>query len=146
MTEKTYISSLSKEQKEQLDNLIENLSVYSGDSVYADIIVPRANVVEFITTLTRIGIVVKSINWWCNATEENKNKYGCPHGYGGPMTKDGWFTELVPESDSLSEIEMDLFLSLDMHYKTIAVKAINDKSIEIINTKKTSRITNEDET
>jgi hypothetical protein len=137
-TEKTYISSLDNQKQEQLDNLIEKYAVYSNDTVYGDIIVPRDNFVEFINCLTNIGVVINSIDWWCNATDENKNKYGCPHGYGGPMTKVGWFSEMSHDFDDICKIESDLFLSLDTDFKTEVVKKINDKSIGLIQNKRTN--------
>jgi hypothetical protein len=136
-TDKTYISSLDKQKQQLLDELIAKHAVYSSDTAYGDIIVPRDKFVEFINGLTNIGIVINSIDWWCHATDENKNKYGCPHGYGGPITKVGWFSEMSHDFDDISETERDLFLSLDTDFKTEAVKNINDKSIELILNKRT---------
>ena len=92
-TEKRYISSLNKQKQGQINQLIADYGVYSGTR-YSDIIIPRDRFVEFINSLTNIGIAINSVGWWCNATDENKTKYGCPHGYGGPMTKFGWFSEM----------------------------------------------------
>lgn len=136
-TEKTYISTLDKQKQEQLEVLIEKYAVYSSDTAYGDIIVPRDCFMEFINGLTDIGVAIDSILWWCNATEENKSKYGCPHGYGGPMTKVGWFSEMVHEFDEIRELYQDLFLSLDNNFKAETLKKINDKAIELIQNKRT---------
>jgi hypothetical protein len=136
-TEKTYISSLDKRKQQQLDELIAKYAAYSSDIAYGDIIVPRDNFVDFINSLTNIGIVVNSVDWWCNATEENKSKYGCPHGYGGPMTRHGWFSEMSHDFDEISSMEQDLFISLDTDFKIETVKTINDKTIKLIQNKRT---------
>ena len=136
-TEKSYISSLDKQTQLQLDKLIDKYAVYSSDTAYDDIIVPRNNISDFIDGLTKIGIAINSLDWWCNATEENKNKYGCPHGYGGPMTKAGWFSEMSHDFDEICALEQDLFLSLDTDFKVETVKAINDKAIQHIQNKRT---------
>jgi len=136
-TEKTYISSLDKQKQQQLDELIAKHAVYSSDTAYGDIIVPRDSVFDFINALTDIGIAINSINWWCNATDENKSKFGCPHGYGGPMTRVGWFSEMCHDFDEISAVEQDLFLSLDIDFKAETIKIINDKTIELIKNKRT---------
>ncbi len=63
--------------------------------------------------------------------------YGCPHGYGGPMTKIGWLSEMCHDNDEISETESDLFISLDKDFKTETIKNINDKTIELIQNKRT---------
>jgi hypothetical protein len=136
-TEKTYISSWTCKKQQQLDELIAKYAVYSSDTTYGDIIVPRDSVVYFINSLTNIGVAINSINWWCNATDENKNKFGCPHGYGGPMTRVGWFSEMCHDFDEISGMEQDLFLSLDIDFKAETIKSINDKTIELIKNKRT---------
>ena len=136
-TEKTYISSLDKQKKQQLDELIAKYAVYSSDKAYGDIIIPRDSVDDFINGLTIIGVVIKNIDWWCNATDENKDKLGCPHGYGGPMTRVGWFSEMSRDFDEISTIEQDLFLSLDIDLKAETLKILNDKTIELIKNKRT---------
>jgi len=137
MTEKTYMSLLDKQKQKQLDELIARYAVYSSDTSYGDIIVPRDGVVDFVNGLTNIGVAINSLNWWCDATDENKNKYGCPHGYGGPMTGVGWFSEMCHDFDEISATEKGLFLSLDADFKSETVKIINDKIIELIKNKRT---------
>lgn len=137
-TEKTYISSLDIQKQRLLDELIVKYAVYSSDVTYGDIIIPRDNIVDFIQNLTNLGIVINALLWWCNATDENKDKYGCPHGYGGPVTRVGWFCELGHVFDDICAIERDLFQSLDFDFKVENVKIINDKTIQLIQNKKTS--------
>lgn len=117
--------------------LLAKYAAYSSETMYGDIIVPRENVIEFIHCLTNIGITINSVNWWCNATDENKAKYGCPHGYGGPMTKFGWFSEMCNDFDEFSEIENELFLSLDNNFTPETIKNINEKAIDFIQNKRT---------
>lgn len=136
-TEKTYISSLTKQKQKQLDELIGKYSVYSSDLAYGDIIIPRDNIFDFMQSLTNLGIVIDSVNWWCNSKEENKSKYGCPHGYGGPMTRLGWFSEMCHDIDEISSMEQDLFISLDTDFKIEIVKTINDKTVNLIQNKRT---------
>jgi hypothetical protein len=135
--EKSYISSLDKQKQQQLDELIAKYAVYSSDATYGDIIIPRDSFVDFINRLTEIGVAINSMAWWCNATDENKNKFGCPHGYGGPMTRVGWFSEMCQDFDEISTMEQDLFLSLDIDFKAETIKIINEKTIELIKNKRT---------
>jgi hypothetical protein len=135
-TEKSYISSLNKQKQGQINQLIADHGVYSGTR-YSDIIIPRDQFVEFINSLTNIGIAINSVGWWCNATDKNKTKYGCPHGYGGPMTKFGWFSEMCHDFDEIGEIENELFLSLANDFKPETIKSINEKVIILILNKRT---------
>lgn len=128
---------MDKKKQKQLDELIAKYAVYSSGTAYGDIIVPRDSVVDFINGLTNIGITINSVNWWCNSTDENKNRYACPHGYGGPMTRLGWFSEMCHDFDEISDFEQDLFLSLDKDFKPETVKIINDKTIKRIQNKRT---------
>ncbi|MGV3530213.1 MAG: hypothetical protein ACO1OO_15030 [Flavisolibacter sp.] len=128
---------MDKRKQQQLDELIAKYAVYSSDTAYGDIIIARDNFVDFINGLTNIGVVINSVNWWCNATEENKSKYGCPHGYGGPMTSLGWLSEMCHDFDEISATEQNLFLSLDTDFNAETVKIINDKTIELIKNKRT---------
>jgi hypothetical protein len=138
MTTKTYISSLDKQKQHELDKLLAKYAVYSSETMYGDIIVPRDHYIKFINDLTNIGITINSVSWWCNATDENKIKYGCPHGYGGPMTKLGWFSEMCHEFDEISEIENELFRLLDSNFKFEIIKSINEKTINFIQNKQTT--------
>ena len=127
---------MDKQKQEQLDLLIDKYAVYSSDNVYSDIIVARENFVEFINGLTNIGIIIDSVDWWCNATDENKNKYGCPHGYGGPVTKVGWFSEMSHDFDE-TIVGNELFILIEKDFKSETLKALNDNVKKIIKNKKT---------
>lgn len=133
-----YKSRLDSHNQEQLDEVIKQYDLYivNGKN-YSDIIVLKENFEGFINGLTTIGITIENITWWCKATEENKIKYGCPHGLGGPMTKFGWFSEIVQEFEDLSEIETSLFNDLKYNLTPITIKSINDKAIDIIQNKQT---------
>ena len=136
-TEKTYIQSLDKQKQGQIDLLIAEHKIYSGTN-YSDIIIPQNLIIKFINGLTNIGIVINSVSWWCNATDDNKTKYGCPHGYGGPMTTFGWFSEMSHDFDEICEMESELFLSLDNDFRVETIKNINEKVVNHILTKQTT--------
>ncbi len=132
---KTYISTLNKQKQEQLNLLIEEFEAYPVGTGYIDIIIIRDRLINFINKLTNIGIVINSVSWWCNATDENKNKYGCPHGLGGPLTKFGLFTEIGHDFDDMNKIERELFVSLDNDFNEEIIKKINVKIINLIQNK-----------
>lgn len=139
--EKSYV--LGPDKQKQLDELIVKFAVYSSGTVYGDIIVPRNNVADFIYALTTLGIAVNSVSWWCNATDENKNKYSCPHGYGGPMTRVGWFSEMCHDFDEIHAMERERFLSLDTEFESETIKIINDKVMKLIHNKRTTTYADE---
>lgn len=56
---------------------------------YIDLILPRFNAVKAIQALAKLPVAVVNLSWWCHVTPENKDKYGCPHGYGGPINRFG---------------------------------------------------------
>ena len=63
---------------------------------YIDIITDLNHVEEFIDDLSTLNIAVNGVTWWCHSTESNKVEFGCPHGMGGPQSRDGngWFSEM----------------------------------------------------
>lgn len=133
----SYILSLDRQKQMHLDGLIEKFQAYPVGTGYIDIIILRDQYVDFINELTELNLAVNSISWWCHATEENKTKYGCPHGYGGPETQFGWFSEMSHDFDDIEEIEHEHFFILDKSFDSDVIKEVNDKSISIIQNKKT---------
>ena len=109
------------------DRVVREYAVHIVGNGYIDIIVTRDRYADFINELTETGFVVGAVSWWCHATEENKRTIGCPHGYGGPMTQIGWFSELAHDFDEVEEGEMVKLKANDFHHE---VKRINDKMIE----------------
>ena len=92
------------------------------------------NISIFIEGLTILEIAIEAVSWWCNATDNNKKENGCPHGYGGPITKYGWFTEMCHDFD---EIEKEVLAGLDNNCNHKLIKDINDKVKQIIENKQT---------
>lgn len=133
---------MDTKKQQELELLVAKHAVYSSEKAYGDIIVPRASIVEFIKGLTKIGITIDSLDWWCNATDENTIKYGCPHGYGGPLTEIGWFSEMCHDFDDISEIENELFFSLANDFKVEIIENINANIIDLIQKKRTITFAN----
>ncbi len=132
-----YLLTLDTKIQKQLDLLIEKFEAYPVGTGYIDIIVLGDKYIEFINELTDLGLAVNSISWWCNASKENKKKYGCPHGYGGPKTQFGWFSEILDEFDNVEEAEQQNFIKLNKNFSSDIIKKINNKAKSIIKNKKT---------
>ena len=132
-----YLRILKQEQEtfqRDLDKLIDEYEGYSVGIGYIDIIIVRNRIDSFIDALTNLGLAIESVSWWCNATDENKKKFGCPHGYGGPMTKFGWFSEMCHDFDEIDEKEIK---HLERDYTKENIKRINDIAATIIKNKRT---------
>ena len=84
-------------KKELIDKLIEKYKVQTVGTGYFDCIVSKDHAKDFIKELDEIGVKVVSVDWWCHCTSTNKEKYGCPHGLGGPKSLyySDWFSELT---------------------------------------------------
>ncbi|MBO4950139.1 MAG: hypothetical protein J6E38_03875 [Clostridia bacterium] len=82
-------------QRKSVDKLIKEFNVVKVGNGYIDCIVPE-KIDSFIDELTKIGVFVTDISWWCHCTLSNKKLYGCPHGMGGPQSDvyAGFFSEL----------------------------------------------------
>ncbi|HPI20223.1 MAG TPA: hypothetical protein PKY56_07625 [Candidatus Kapabacteria bacterium] len=117
-----------------MDKLIDKFEAYPVGTGYIDVIVMRDKVVDFILELTRIGLVIESISWWCHSTEENKVRFGCLHGYGGPSTQNGWFSEMTHDFDN---IENKILKGTTDTYKQSSIAEINDKAKNLILNKHT---------
>ncbi len=132
-----YTSTLKQNQKvvqKKLDRLIDE---YAGNPVgngYIDIIILREKYIDFINGLTELNLAIECVGWWCRAIDENKKNCGCPHGYGGPMTQFGWFSEMCHDFD---EINKDAIDNLESKYTSSNVKAINELAATIIKDKRT---------
>ncbi|WP_084245042.1 hypothetical protein [Planomicrobium okeanokoites] len=96
MTYLKKLDSADKEYKKIIHDLVEKYKIQFLSSRYNELITPSESVLEFIADLTRYGIAIDLVAWWCHCTEENESKYGCPHGMGGPQSEysDSWFSEM----------------------------------------------------
>ena len=69
----------------------ESLPVGNG---FIDLITPKERSEQLIAGVTELGVAIRGVTLWCDCTEENKIRYGCPHGYGGPRHGTGFFSEM----------------------------------------------------
>ncbi|MCP3681313.1 MAG: hypothetical protein GY861_01360 [bacterium] len=132
-----YTSTLKLNQKtvqKNLDMLIDGYDGIPASNGYIDIIILRERYVDFINALTELNLAIECVSWWCLATDENKEQYGCPHGYGGPMTKFGWFSELSHDFDEIEKKEIE---RLECEYSSERVRRINEIAAAIIKDKRT---------
>ncbi len=132
-----YTSKLKQNRlaiRRDLNNLITEYEGTPASNGYIDIIIVREKFEPFIGELTKLGLAIESISWWCNATDENKKQFGCPHGYGGPMTKFGWFSELSHDFDEIDTKEIE---HLERNCTNENIKRINNISTAIIMNKRT---------
>jgi hypothetical protein len=74
--------------------LLAEFQVHPVGSGYIDIIVSSSEAERFLERLTKIGVAVDCITLWCEATDANKQRHGCPHGMGGPVHNGVWFSEM----------------------------------------------------
>ncbi|MDC1205472.1 hypothetical protein N8083_01335 [Candidatus Pacebacteria bacterium] len=92
---------MSQQTQSKLDALIDEHSASVVGDGYIDIIVLRENIEGFVNKLDTLGIQVNTLTWWCYCIENNDSD--CPHGMGGPVYQDGYFSEIVEEHDELDQ-------------------------------------------
>ena len=80
--------------KSEVDRVLELFCVKPVGSGYIDVIVSPTKADTFLSALTQLGIATHAVTLWCEASETNKQRYGCPHGMGGPVHYGMWFSEL----------------------------------------------------
>lgn len=126
-----YTSTLKRNQEtvqKNLDRLIDEFDGIPVGNGYIDIIILRERYVDFINRLTELHLAIECISWWCHATDENIGKFGCPHGFGGPMTQFGWFSEMCEYHD----IDKDAIGHLENEYTSESVRRINEMAAKMI--------------
>ena len=97
-----YVRDLGARQNEvqpELDAFLIASDVHPVGWGYIDIITPLERCEDLVSRVTALGIPISMITLWCHCTDENRNRYGCPHGMGGPRCEDGFFSEMC-ERDS----------------------------------------------
>jgi hypothetical protein len=97
----TRLAQSSSSVKGQVDDALELFGAHPVGSGYIDIIVTPSKSEQFLAALTRLGIATHRVTLWCEASETNKQLYGCPHGMGGPVHGGVWFSEMC-EPDSFN--------------------------------------------
>lgn len=82
--------------KTRLDELLVKYKAEPVGWGYIDCLILNDDLSGFANELGVLGIRINAFTVWCHCTDENKIRYGCPHGLGGPKSKyhDGWFSEL----------------------------------------------------
>lgn len=87
--------------QDAIERLLKEFCVQPVGDGYIDLILPLRETLELITELSRLPVVVETLTWWCNCTQESTSRLGCPHGMGGPLIRfgDGWFSECVGYPD-----------------------------------------------
>lgn len=80
--------------KAKLDAALKAHKVEPVGSGYIDIITPPEIAEAFLEDLAQLGIASHTVTMWCKASDENKRRYGCPHGFGGPVQNGVRFSEM----------------------------------------------------
>src|SRR5450432_1232304 len=97
-----YIASLIEREDDvqpRIEALMDACHSRPVGKGYIDVITRQKYCDRFIAGATAIGVAIELITLWCDCSELNQARYGCPHGYGGPMHPTGYFSETC-ESDS----------------------------------------------
>src|SRR6478672_9085536 len=80
----------SSSLQDEIDNILRQFDVRPVGSGYIDVIAPLDKAQRLLDELSRLGIAVRVVTLWCEASEGNKQRYGCPHGMGGPVHGGIW--------------------------------------------------------
>jgi hypothetical protein len=97
----SYLAQLSANRDTLLPrvlNLIRACDAHPVGSGFIDIITPSPRINAFVAGLADLGIGIRMVTLWCNYTEDNRVRFGCPHGFGGPTHGLGYYSEIC-ESD-----------------------------------------------
>ena len=90
----TRLADPSSAVQHEIDRVLDLFGVKPVGSGYIDIIVPPPKAEQFLAALDRLGVAAHMVTLWCEASELNKQRYGCPHGMGGPVHNGVWFSEM----------------------------------------------------
>jgi len=109
---RAYLRSLEEDAdrfRVELGQIIVRHRVRPVGNGFIDIVTPVARAESFLSDVTELGIAVNVITLWCDCTDENRGKYGCPHGSGGPAHEvgSGYYSEMC-ESDPFEITEDDV--------------------------------------
>jgi len=131
-----YLDSLRKDNfiQHKIEGLLVNHKSQPVGWGYIDIITSFNHIKALINELTNIGVAVNGVTWWCHCSEENKIRFGCPHGMGGPSSIffNGWFSEMGIEYDSF-DISQETYDQYEYGEATQEeVRALNDSLINYI--------------
>ena len=77
----------------RLESLIECLEI-NGVGSYIDLITRWEHVEAFLEGVSQLGVAIRAITLWCDYSPLNRERYGCPHGFGGPRNGEGFYSEM----------------------------------------------------
>lgn len=78
----------------KLDAAVKAYQLEPVGSGYVDIITPPDTAGAFLEEMAQLGIAAHVVTMWCSASDDNKERFGCPHGMGGPVQRGVWFSEM----------------------------------------------------
>jgi hypothetical protein len=111
-----HLAANADHYQQVIGRMLDQYQVQPVGNGYIDLILPVDRALRFIAELSRNDLCVESISWWCLCTDESRVRYGCPHGYGGPLNRDGagWFSECTHFPDfEIREYGVRFDLDLD---------------------------------
>ena len=133
----TRLAESSSAVKDEIDRALDLFGAQPVGSGYIDIIVSPSKAQQFLATLTRLGIAAHVVTLWCEASDINKQRYGCPHGMGGPVHNGVWFSEMCEPDPfnvedhgiDMAQSELDPFaLAQECNSQTLAFVSSGIKS------------------
>ena len=84
------LESKATSVKARLEQLVDTRAA-SGSSAFGDVFISQQQVEPFVAELSEAGVLIDSITPYCDYTKENRRRYGCPHGGGGPGNTHGYY-------------------------------------------------------
>ena len=97
---------LNLQLKEKLDIIIDKYNITIVGSGYGECICPYKNIENFLDEINNLNIKIYAFSWWCFVSDDGSHE---PCGYGGPKTKDGYYSEIniseFLEFDSILEMK-----------------------------------------
>lgn len=110
-----YLSTIKVVKQNEIEDLLEKYKSQPVGTGCIDIITANNLVDDLIKELTNINVVINGVTWWCHCSDTNKERLGCPHGMGSPISDfyNGWFSEMchlemydIPENE-LQHLKFD---------------------------------------
>ncbi len=78
----------------EIPYILEKFEVFPVRNGLMDLVVEWNHFLGLINAFSQIKVAVYSFSLWCKNTPENKIRYRCPHGRGGPVCKNGFLSEM----------------------------------------------------
>ena len=106
-----YFSSVAARQDSVRDQLRQCIEQHDATVVgvgFIDIITRRQQCASFLARLSEIGVAAYLVTLWCDCSAESQKRFGCPHGYGGPVHNHGGYFSEMCEKDSFEITDPNL--------------------------------------